>query len=136
MREEGLESWFTLVGLKVKPIATPEGATTEITVRGYKHGEGEEEEEEEVEWHIDFPSGYHEVFEVKMREYSRENWKRLVGVEVTADYGVDRLDWEFCVDDLVAEFTEVGDAGGEGGKGTVGEKGAGQVVLLAEYVDG
>ena len=66
-----------------------------ITVTGYSYAQ-----DEPLQWHVDFPMGYHLPFLVKMREYSRDRWEYLYAVEVFAELSVDRLDWEFCMDDL------------------------------------
>ena len=70
-----------------------------ITVTGYSYGR-----DEPLHWHVDFPAGYHLPFLVKMREYSRDRWEYLYAVEVLAELSVDKLDWEFCMDDLEVQF--------------------------------
>ena len=44
-----------------------------------------------------------------MAEFSREPWSELYGVEIIADFGVQALDWEFCIDDLQIMFIQKSD---------------------------
>ncbi|KAL9600194.1 MAG: hypothetical protein Q9219_003337 [cf. Caloplaca sp. 3 TL-2023] len=118
MRDEGLSPYFTLESFWLKPMDAPDPGTR-VNVTGYRY-----DEDEELEWYIDFPSGYHLPFLVKMEEYSRQKWGRLRRVEITADFGEQELDWEFCLDDLQLGFHKVD---GEG-EGTV-EKWKEQVIL-------
>ena len=70
-------------------------------VKGYS---ATRNESSPLEWHVDFPVGYHQPLKAKMAEYSGEEWNELYGVEITADFGEDALDWEFCIDDLEIMF--------------------------------
>ena len=114
--EEGLEAWFGLVGMVIKPLASPEGeGETRILVRGWawEHEdneradrideEGVKEDTDVLNWFVDFPSEYHLPFAATMPK----TWRKLKRVEVWAEYGVDKLDWEFCIGELVVEFTSV-----------------------------
>ncbi|KAL9132167.1 MAG: hypothetical protein Q9217_000101 [Psora testacea] len=122
MHEEGLEPSFTLRSLMVKPMAAPEPGTN-LIIRGYRDGK------DDLTWSVWFPSGYHLPFEVRIAEFSGVKWEKLEKVEVVADFGYDRLDWEFCVDDIVVEFTK----SNESGYANVGQTGPGawkgQIVL-------
>lgn len=100
---EGLHPYFTLRKLYIKPLAAPSSGTT-VTIKGYSLAR-----KDPLSWDIYFASGYHEPFEVKIQEFSKEEWDQLYGVEILADYGEDKLDWEFCLDDLEVQFFEVGD---------------------------
>ncbi|KAL8754860.1 MAG: hypothetical protein Q9184_004979 [Pyrenodesmia sp. 2 TL-2023] len=135
MYKTRLRPWFALRGFWVKPLNWPPEGDVTISVRGYKSSryhhhhhrnhekEGKEEEEGEgdkgiLNWHVDFPAGYHEPFFVDLRKYGRGTvWDGLRGVEVEARFGVQGLDWEFCLDGLEVGFEEVG------------KEGQGQVVL-------
>jgi hypothetical protein len=129
MKEEGLEPWFTLHSFWVKPLDAPEPGTM-VRVKGYREGVGKQEET--LEWEVDFPSGYHDIFEVKIEEFSKKKWDHIKKVEIVADFGYAALDWEFCVDDLVVQFFEVRqDDGDDGEKDRVG-MGRGQEVLREE----
>lgn len=129
MKEEGLEAWFTLCSFWLKPLDAPEPGST-IRVKGYR--EGVEKREEVLEWEVDFPSGFHDIFEVRIEEFSKKKWDHMTKVEIVADFGYAALDWEFCVDDLVVQFFEVGeDDGDDGEKDRVG-MGRGQEVLRQE----
>ena len=109
--------------MKVKPMAAPEGGGgTELSVKGWRRGGGDkrddgnrEGEEEVLEWSVVFPFGFWDMLEVRIEEFSGRRWDGLWKVEVSARYGVDGLDWEVCVDDLVVGWE------GEGVDGGVGE---------------
>lgn len=122
MREEGLYPYFDLKSFYIKPMDAPMPGTR-INVRGFRGGE-----EEELEWHVDFPSGYHLPFWVKMEEYSQQKWENLTRAEITADFGEDQLDWEFCVDNLELVFHKMS-IEDEGGNKKEMARGKGQVVL-------
>ncbi|KAL9612477.1 MAG: hypothetical protein Q9204_008958, partial [Flavoplaca sp. TL-2023a] len=67
-----------------------------------------------------------------MDEYSNQSWTGLRSVEIVADYGEQKLDWEVCLDDLVVVFEDAGSGADEGREeyGRVGRGGVeGQVVL-------
>lgn len=98
MVEDGLHPYFTLETFNIKPMDAPE-AVISVMVKGYSHAQ-----ESSLHWSVDFPIGFHEPFLVKMREYSGEEWSQVYRVEITADYGEDFLDWEFCLDDLEVQF--------------------------------
>lgn len=108
--EEGLEPYFSLRSFYVKPMDFPDDAGVRVRVRGYLH----DKSEGTLDWHVDFPAGYHLPFLVKMEEYSRGRWEGLRWVEVSAGFGEEELDWEVCLDDLVVGFEEVEEAGGKG----------------------
>ncbi|KAL8934892.1 MAG: hypothetical protein Q9216_005683 [Gyalolechia sp. 2 TL-2023] len=103
MTKDGLHPSFDLRSFYIKPMDAPLPGTR-INVKGFRFGQGEE-----LKWHVDFPSGYHLPFLVKMEEYSREKWEKLTRVEITADFGEDDLDWEFCLDDLELDFHNISD---------------------------
>ncbi|KAL8983748.1 MAG: hypothetical protein Q9205_002086, partial [Flavoplaca limonia] len=94
------------------------GANGEVDDEG--HGE------EVLEWHVHFPAGYHLPFLVKMDEYSKQSWTGLRSVEIVADYGEQKLDWEVCLDDLVVLF-EDGGSGADEGREEYGRVGRGDV---------
>ncbi len=98
MSQEGLQPYFTLQSFYIKPMDAPEPGTT-INVKGYS-----KRRKKSLVWHVDFPSGYHLPFLVKMEEYSGEEWNEIYKIEITADFGYDALDWEFCIDELEVQF--------------------------------
>lgn len=101
MMEDSLSPHFTLSKFKIKPLdGPPEPTTTLITVIGYKYNSNQT-----VKWEVTFDQGYYSPLSVNMKDFSRENWENLSGVEILADYGVDALDWEFCIDDLELRFS-------------------------------
>lgn len=100
---EGLHPYFTLRKLYIKPLAAPSSGTN-VTIKGYSLAR-----KDPLSWVIYFASDYQEPFEVKIQEYSKQAWDQLYGVEILADYGEDKLDWEFCLDDLEIQFFKVGE---------------------------
>lgn len=100
---EGLHPYFTLHKLYIKPLAAPFSSSgTNVTIRGYSRAR-----KDPLSWDVNFASDYHEPFEVKIQKYSKQEWSQLYGVEILADYGEDKLDWEFCLDDLEVEFFKI-----------------------------
>ncbi|KAL8732539.1 MAG: hypothetical protein Q9181_003929 [Wetmoreana brouardii] len=128
MTEEGVRPYFTLKTFYVKPINTPESTGTNITVKGYKGNDTEPS----LSWHVHFPSDYHLPFFVKIQEDSGDVWEELYGVEITADFGEDELDWEFCLDDLEVEFFGSENETGESMVQEGERRGAGQDVLAED----
>ena len=101
MTEDSLNPYFTLSKFKIKPLdSPPEPSTTLITVIGHKYNSNQT-----VKWDVSFDQGYHDPLSVNIQDFSRENWEELSGVVILADYGVDALDWEFCIDDLELQFS-------------------------------
>lgn len=101
MTEDSLKPYFTLSKLKIKPLdSPPEPSTTLITVIGHKYNSNET-----VKWDVSFDQGYHDPLSVNLENFRDGNWEELSGVVILADYGVDALDWEFCVDDLELKFS-------------------------------
>lgn len=95
---DGLQPFFTLMSFYIKPMDAP-APETRVSVNGYTKAR-----REPYVWHVDFPSGFHLPFLVKMEEYSGEEWKKIYKVGIVADFGYDGLDWEFCVDDIELQF--------------------------------
>ena len=99
--EDSLNPYFSLSKFKIKPLdGPPEPTTTLVTVIGYKYGSNQT-----VRWEAKFDQGYHIPLSVDLEKFGRDNWDNLSGVEILADYGVDALDWEFCLDDLELQFS-------------------------------
>lgn len=98
MQDSGLQPYFTLHSFSIKPMDAPPPGTW-IFVKGYSHARNGP-----YQWQVFFPAGYHLPFAVKMAEFSGETWSELYGVEILADFGVQALDWEFCMDDLEVMF--------------------------------
>lgn len=101
MTEKRLQPYFTLHSFYIKPMDAPAPGTT-VYVKGYSRVR-----KEPLLWHVFFPSGYHIPFLVKVKEYTGEAWSEINKIEITADFGYDALDWEFCIDDLEIQFFEL-----------------------------
>lgn len=103
MTEQSLNPHFALSKFKIKPLdSPPEPSTTLITVIGHKYNSNQT-----VKWDVSFDQGYHDPLSVNLKDFSRENWEELSSVVIRADYGVDALDWEFCIDDLEIQFSHI-----------------------------
>lgn len=74
-----------------------------MTVRGYPGNSGETWQD----WSITFPEGYHLGFRVDIHRYSKMTWTSLTKIEIWADFGEDKLDWEFCLDDLEVRLEDL-----------------------------
>ena len=107
MAEEKLQPYFTLKSFYIKPMDAP-APGTKVFVKGYGNAG-----EEPYIWDVDFPSGFHLPFLVKIEEYSGKEWKEVFKVEIVADFGYDKLDWEFCVDDIELQFFALPEDGSE-----------------------
>ncbi|KZF23656.1 hypothetical protein L228DRAFT_238193 [Xylona heveae TC161] len=99
--DSGLLPYFDLLTFWIKPLDAPPPGTT-IHVRGHRYDY--DAEKKPLEWHVDFIVGYHEPFLVKIEEFSGKKWDKLKKVEMWANFGLAKLDWEFCVDDLEVQF--------------------------------
>ena len=97
MVADGLEPYFGLHSFCIKPMDAPPPGVT-IFVRGYSSVQ------EPVVWHVDFPSGYHLPFLVDLGKFSGLSWSHLDRIEISANFGEDALDWEFCLDNLEVQF--------------------------------
>ncbi|KAL8915053.1 MAG: hypothetical protein Q9171_000493 [Xanthocarpia ochracea] len=105
---------FALKQFWAKPMDFPAPGSVKVTVSGYRRVQSDVMvATPDFKWHVDFPSGYHLPFLVKIEEYSGREWTGLRAVEVVADYGEQALDWEVCLDDLVVEFDEGGQMEGK-----------------------
>lgn len=89
-------SSFALASLKIKPLDMPPFSHTKLTLRASGA------EMPPLEWSVDFPNGFHDMFTVKIEEFSGEDWSGLQSLQITADFvnGGRYMDWEFCFDDL------------------------------------
>jgi hypothetical protein len=85
---------FDLLGMSMKPLIAPPGKE-EITiyVKGYR---AVEQDDGLLMWYVSFPVGWHTPFTPSFPEH----WRSLRRVAMWAEYGPDKLDWEFCIDDV------------------------------------
>ncbi|RMZ79911.1 hypothetical protein DV738_g3063, partial [Chaetothyriales sp. CBS 135597] len=99
---------FELVSFKVKALDMP-FAYTKLSLRGHQlHDSSGGREPTTLEWTVDFPAGFHDMFLVEIEAFSGQPWKNLTKLEVWADFHDDNnsiiLDWEYCLDDLQVRF--------------------------------
>ncbi|RMZ76296.1 hypothetical protein DV737_g4905, partial [Chaetothyriales sp. CBS 132003] len=84
---------FELESLKVKALDMPFAYTT-LSLP--------------LEWAVDFPAGFHDMFKVDIEAFSGRKWSNLTKLEIWADFHDDSngivLDWEYCFDDLRVRF--------------------------------
>lgn len=106
--EEGLQPYFTLLSLQLKPMVAPAPGVN-VWIKGYrvKDDERVDQKQEPLKWNVEFPNGYHLPLLVDLERFSNQSWDRLHKVEIGADFGYDDLDWEFCLDDLSVRFDYV-----------------------------
>lgn len=95
----GLHPYFTLHSLKIKPLDIPLSHTT-LYLKGYTS-------DQVLHWQVDFPLGFHDMFHVKIEEFSRRKWEELERLEIFANLHYDGGDWEFCLDDMEIEFHSI-----------------------------
>jgi hypothetical protein len=96
-RHRDANGTFTVHTLKIKPLDLPLGFVT-VHLEGLRSNST-------LTWEVDFPAGYHDVFDVRLPEFSGTVWDGLERLEIWADFHYNDLDmdWEFCVDDIDVE---------------------------------
>lgn len=96
LAKESVFSSFALSFIKIKPLEMPPFGYSKLTLRGFR------DEKPPLEWRVDFPFGYHDMFKVDIEEFSGTKWSGLRRLQITADFvNADTyMDWEFCFDDL------------------------------------
>jgi hypothetical protein len=89
-------SSFSLVSLKVKPLNMPPLGYATLKLRGLRRNQ------QPLDWSVDFPHGFQDMFTVDIENYSGTKWKDLNSLQITADFVNDGhyMDWEFCMDDF------------------------------------
>ena len=90
-------SSFQLVSVKIKPLNMPPLGFTKLRLRATRAGG-----RLPLDWDVDFPHGFHDMFNVKIQEFSGTPWNNLRSLWISADfvYNGRNMDWEFCLDDL------------------------------------
>lgn len=85
----------------------PEPAIVIVTIRGWV-ADDPEAETIPLKFHVEWTSGYTEplVIDFDSKHFSKNRWKALRMLDFSVDFGPDRLDWEFCFDDLTVQFTK------------------------------
>ncbi len=92
---------FALKSLRIKPLDFPLGSVT-INLSGRPSNTSQDL----LKWSVDFPTGYHDVLDVRLHEFSKVAWTGLTRFEIWAEFRYNDVvmdDWEFCIDDLEVE---------------------------------
>ena len=102
LAQDNLSPYFTLKGLKIKPL---ESDWPELTL----HVWGYRKKGDILKWQVDFPYHFPEMFHVKLEEFKHRKWNDLRAVEIWIAWddswnGGSVLEWYFCMDDLEVEF--------------------------------
>jgi hypothetical protein len=86
-----------------------------VTIRGW-HADSEGKDDPLV-FQVQWTSGYTEplLVDLDSKRFSDSKWQALRWLDFAVDFGPDRLDWEFCLDDLRVGFTRRDQETGEGG---------------------
>ncbi|RVX70932.1 hypothetical protein B0A52_06089 [Exophiala mesophila] len=107
LRPSNEDAVFTLESIKMKPLNFPINQVR-MHLRGVRatSDSSAPEDGSALEWSVDFPAGFHDVFHVKLEEFTHQTWDNLTRVEIWADFhnAGSSMDWEFCIDDLAVEF--------------------------------
>lgn len=104
---QGLDAFFGLHSLSIKPIALPVDplpVIANVTIRGWTaDGEGGDDP---LVFRVGWTSGYSEPLTVHFgrKHFSVYRWEKIVLLDFSVEYGPDELDWEFCLDNLRVGF--------------------------------
>lgn len=96
IHEDSNYTSFTLNSVHIKPWIMPPWSYSTLSLNGTNiRGKN-------LHWAVDFPYGFHDMFLVKIEEYSGKPWTKLQRLEIRADFvnGEFLEDWSFCLDDL------------------------------------
>ena len=108
-RLEDVHPFFDLDSVSIKPLAMPIDSVpviANVTIRGWTaDGKGPDSP---LVFGVEWTSGYSKPLFVDFgsKQFSVAKWKALRLLDLSVDFGPDRLDWEFCLDDLVVSFTK------------------------------
>lgn len=108
-RLKDVHPFFDLDSISIKPLAMPVDAVpviANVTIRGWTadaEGPGSP-----LVFRVEWTSGYSKPLFVEFgsKQFSVEKWERIRLLDLLVDFGPDRLDWEFCLDDLSVSFTK------------------------------
>jgi len=117
-RLKDVDACFSLHSISVKPIAMPidsDPVIANVTIRGW-HADSESTDDPLV-FRVQWTSGYTEplLIDLDSKHFSEAEWQALRWLDFAVDFGPDRLDWEFCLDDLRVGFMQREQEAGEDG---------------------
>lgn len=77
-----------------------------VTIRGWAAG-GQATDSSPQIFQVEWTSGYTEplLVDFNRKHFSQYRWTAMESLDFSVDFGPDRLDWEFCLDDLTVRFT-------------------------------
>ncbi len=98
---------FDLHSVSIKPIAMPIDPVpviANLTITGW--AADREGTDGLLVFRVEWPSGYTKPLRIDFnsKQFSKYKWKALGSLDFAVDFGPDRLDWEFCLDDLTVGF--------------------------------
>ncbi len=98
-----------------------------VTIQGWRAptGSGREGKGDLLVFWVEWTSGYTEPLLVDFgsKRFTKDRWEGLELLDFAVDFGPDRLDWEFCLDDLTVGLRQCGENMCEGrGKYEKGER--------------
>jgi hypothetical protein len=106
-RLKGVDAVFNLHSISVKPIAMPidpDPVIANVTIQGWHAGN--EGADDPLVFRVQWTAGYTEplLIDFDSKHFAESEWRALRWLDFAVDYGPDRLDWEFCLDDLRVGF--------------------------------
>lgn len=108
---DNIPTTFNLYSLSIKPLAMPIDSVSDpvianLTIRGWLASAPTRAADQQLVFGVKWSSGYAEPLRVDFRSYqfSKLRWEGLDRLDFAVEYGPGRLDWEFCLDDLVVSF--------------------------------
>jgi hypothetical protein len=115
-RLKGVDAFFNLHSISVKPIAMPTDSDpiiANVTIRGW-HADSESADDPLV-FGVQWTSGYTAplLIDLDSKHFSEYKWQALRWLDFAVDFGPDQLDWEFCLDDLLVGFAQRDQGTGE-----------------------
>jgi len=102
IQAHNMSQTFSLHRLKIKPLDLPIGFVT-IHLQGFATNETLPP----LTWNVDFPAGFHDILDVRVKEFTKKKWEGLTRLEMWAEFHYGRTvmkDWELCVDDIQIEL--------------------------------
>jgi hypothetical protein len=107
----GVCAFFGLQSISIKPLTLPidpDPVIANLTIRGWPADE--EGTKRPLLFQVQWTPGYTEplLIDFESRQFTPYRWKALGLLDIAVEFGPDRLDWEFCLDDLKIGLAECG----------------------------